>query len=184
MASGWLIPRVQGTSQVWTVPLEDHRGRLKAGKSEQFLKSSFHDDCPVFSPDGRWLVYQSNESGKDEVYIRAFPRPSSGQGGKWQVSNSGGTRPRWSRNGHELRYQAGDQIMAASYTAKGDAFVAEKPRVWIAKLGGTDWDLAPDGKRVAVVTPEATAEAPKQDHEIVMLLNFADELRRKVPLGK
>jgi hypothetical protein len=72
---------------------------------------------------------------------------------------------------------------AASYTAKGDAFVAEKPRVWLAKLGGTDWDLAPDGKRVAVVTPEGS-EAPKQEHEVAMLLNFADDLRRKVPAGK
>ena len=118
------------------------------------------------------------------MYVRAFPPPTSGQGGKWQVSNSGGALPRWSRNVHELMYQSGDQIMAASYTAKGDAFVAEKPRVWIANLGGTDWDLSPDGKLVAVVTPEGTDEGPKQDHEIVMLLNFADELRRKVPVGK
>jgi serine/threonine protein kinase len=169
--------------QIWTVPLEDQGGHFKAREPEQFLKSGFSDSGPSFSPDGRWLAYVSNESGKDDVYVRAFLPHSSGQG-KWQVSNSGGSFPHWSRNGHELMYQAGDQIMAASYTAKGDAFVAEKPRVWIAKLGGTDWDLAPDGKRVAVVTPEATAEAPKQDHEIVMLLNFADELRRKVPLGK
>ena len=55
--------------------------------------------------------------------------------------------------------------------------------MWIAKLEGTDWDLAPDDKRVAVVTPEGTAEAPKQDHEIVVLQNFFDELRRKVPVG-
>jgi hypothetical protein len=57
----------------------------------------------------------------------------------------------------------------------GDAFVAEKPRVRLAKLGGTDWDLSPDGKRGAVVTAEGTAEAPKQGHEIVMLQNFFDE---------
>ncbi|MGD1097048.1 MAG: hypothetical protein ABSB35_34300 [Bryobacteraceae bacterium] len=74
--------------------------------------------------------------------------------------------------------------MAASYTVKGDTFVAEKPRVWISKLGGTQWDLAPDGKRVAVLTPVGSAEAPTQEHEIVMLLNFFDELRRKVPVGK
>jgi hypothetical protein len=67
---------------------------------------------------------------------------------------------------------------------KGDTFVAEKPRVWIARLGGTQWDLAPDGKRVAVVTPVAPADAPKQEHEIVFLQNFFDELRRRVPLGK
>jgi hypothetical protein len=68
--------------------------------------------------------------------------------------------------------QAGDQMMAVSYTAKGDAFVAEKPRVWIAKLGGTDWDLAPDGKRVAVVTPEGRAEAGSRNRD-------APEFRRR-----
>jgi hypothetical protein len=166
------------------VPLEDQGGQLKAGQPEQFLKSSFSDQAPSFSPDGRWLAYQSNESGKDEVYVRAFPPPSSGQGGKWQVSNNGGGEPRWSRNGHELLYRSGNQIMAVSYTVKGDTLVAESPHLWIAKLGGTDWDLAPDGKRVLVVTPVESAEAPKQEHEIVMLQDFFDELRRRVPVGK
>ena len=118
------------------------------------------------------------------MYVRAFPPPSSGQGGKWQISNNGGGAPRWSRSGHELVYRSGDQLMTVSYSVKGDVFVAEKPRVWISRLGGTNWDLAPDGKRVAVVIPEASAQAPQQEHEIVMLLNFADELRRRVPLGK
>ncbi|MBZ5607631.1 MAG: hypothetical protein LAP38_05195 [Acidobacteriia bacterium] len=75
-------------------------------------------------------------------------------------------------------YRLGDQTIAASYTVKGDTFVAGKLRVWIAKLGGTEWDLAPDGKRIAVMTPVESAEALKPDHEIVMLLNFYDELRR------
>jgi len=74
--------------------------------------------------------------------------------------------------------------MAVSYSVKGDTFVAEKPRVWIAKPGGNFWDLAPDGKRIAVVIREASAQAPQQGREIVMLLNFADELRRRVPVGK
>ena len=120
--------------QIWTAPLEDRSGLLKAGTPEHFLKSSFSDMNPRFSPDGRWLAYQSNESGKDEVYVRAFPPRPSGQGGKWQVSNNGGGMPHWSPNGHELIYQSGDQIMAASYTVKGDTFVADTPRVWIAKL--------------------------------------------------
>ena len=179
-----------GTPQVWTVPLEDQGGQLKAGKPEPFLKSNFADLNPSFSPDGRWSAYQSNESGTNEVYVRAFPPPSSGQGGRWQISNSGGTGPRWSRSGHELVYQSGDQIMAASYTVNGDTFVAEKPRVWIAKLGAavianaTVWDLAPDGKRVAVLTPVESAEAPKQEHEVVFLLNFFDELRRRAPTAR
>jgi Tol biopolymer transport system component len=171
-----------GNAQLFTVPVEDQGGQLKAGKPEQFLKTSFADQAPFFSPDGRWLAYESNESGKLEVYVRAFP-PLSGQGGKWQISNSGGNNPLWSRNGHDLVYQSGDQIMAASYTVKGDTFVADKPRVWIAKLGGPYWDLPPDGKRVAVLTPVKSAEAPKQEHEVVFIENFFDELRRRVPVG-
>jgi Tol biopolymer transport system component len=171
-----------GRSQIWTVPLEVQGSQLKAGKPEQFLKSGFSDSARAFSPDGRWLAYDSNESGKNEVYVRAFPPPPAGPGGKWQISNGGGYESHWSRNGHDLFYRLGDQIMAASYTVKGDTFVAGTPRVWIAKLGGTKWDLAPDGKRVLVLTPAESAEAPKQEHEVVLLENFLDYLRQRVPL--
>jgi Tol biopolymer transport system component len=170
--------------QIWTVSLEDREGQWKAGKPEPWLTSSFSMSNPAFSPDGRWLAYQSNETGQPEVYVRAFPPPSSGPGRKWQISNSGGTAPRWSRNGHELVYQSGDQIMAAKYTVESDVFVRERPQVWIAKLGGTLVDVAPDGRRVAVLTPAVSADATKQEHEVVILQNFFDELRRRVPVGR
>ena len=121
------------------------------------------------------------------MYVRAFPPSATSSGGKWQVSNNGGAFPRWSRTGHELVYQSADQLMTVSYTVNGTTFIADKPRVWIASLSGTsgnDWDLAPDGKRVVALIPESTAKAPPPEHEIVMLQNFADELRRRVPLGK
>jgi serine/threonine-protein kinase len=172
-----------GNLQIWTVALEDREGQWKAGKPEQWLKSSFNMSNPEFSPDGRWLAYQSNETGEPEVYVRAFPPPSSWPDRKRQISNSGGTAPRWLRNGPELVYQAGDQVMAARYTVQGDAFVAEKPRVWIAKLGGTLFDVAPDSRRVAVLAPVASPDASKQEHEVVILQNFFDELRRRVPVG-
>ena len=73
--------------------------------------------------------------------------------------------------------------MAVSYMVKGDVFVADKPRVWASKLGGTSWDLAPDGKRLFVVTPVAAPEAPKQEHAVVFLQNFFDELRGASPSG-
>ena len=180
-----------GDCQIWTVPIEDSGGQLKAGKPEQFLKTPFNDEDPEFSPDGQWLAYISNESGKREVYVRPYPPPAAGQGGKWQISNSGGGIHFWSRNGHELLYQSGDRIMAVKYTAKGNVFAPEKPRVWAASLGGATegegvvwFDLAPDGKRVAVELPVATSEAPKPEHEVTFLFNFFDELRRRVPLGK
>lgn len=74
--------------------------------------------------------------------------------------------------------------MAVSYAIEGDTFVAEKPRLWLDKLGGTVYDLPPDGKRVAVLTPLASPEAPKQEHTVVFLENFFDELRRRVPVTK
>jgi serine/threonine-protein kinase len=174
-------------NQIWTVALEGHGGQLKAGTPAPFLKSTFNDQAPSISPDGRWLAYHSTESGRNEVYVRAFPPSATSPGGKWQVSNNGGVFPHWSRTGHELVYLWADQLMTVSYTVNGPTFIADKPRVWIASLSGTagaDWDLAPDGKRVVALIPEAAAKAPPPEHEIVMLQNFADELRRRVPPGK
>jgi hypothetical protein len=175
---------VMGSRQILTVTLEEQGEQLKAGIPEQFFKSQFDEREPAFSPDGRWLAYSSNDSGKDEVFVRPFPPLASGQSGKWQVSNNGGTNPVWSPNGRELLYQSGDQIMSVEYRAKGDTFEVEKPKVWIAKLGGMQWDLAPNGKRVAVLAPVDTPEATKQDHTVVFLQNFFDELRRRAPVGK
>jgi hypothetical protein len=84
---------LEGTRQIWTVPLQDEGGQLKAGAPKRFTRSSFNDTTPSFSPDGRWLAYQSNQSGTAEVYVRAFPPPASGQGGRWLISNSGGATP-------------------------------------------------------------------------------------------
>ncbi len=159
--------------QIWTVPVEESGGVLRAGKPEQFLRTQFDDSSPVFSPDGRWLAYVSDESGKYEVYVRAFSPAAAGRGGKWQISNNGGDSPMWSRNGHELLYRSGDQIMAVNYTVRGDSFLPEKPRVWMSKLGGaTGFDLAPDGKRLVVVMPVAPAEPPKPEHEVTFVFNW------------
>jgi serine/threonine protein kinase len=175
-----------GKWQIWTLLLEAQDGQLKAGQPEQFLKSQFDDGAPAFSPDGHWLAYISDASGKPELYVRAFPPTASRQAGQFQISNNGATPsrgPLWSRNGRELIYREGDRLMAVSYSVNGDSFIPEKPRVWIDKLGGiADFDLAPDGKRVAVIAPVAATETPKPEHEVVLLLNFFDELRRRVPM--
>jgi Tol biopolymer transport system component len=174
-------------SQIWTVALEDQGGQVKAGTPAPFFKSTFNDSWPSISPDGRWLAYTSNESTKSEVYVRTFQPSATSAGGKWQVSNNGGSFPHWSLNGHELMYQSADQVMTVSYTVSGTAFIAGKTHVWIDSLSGASrygWDLAPDGKRIVALVPVATAKAPPPEHVIVMLQNFADELRRRVPFGK
>ncbi len=116
------------------MPLESDSAGLRAGKPEVFLQTPADERYPSFSPDGRWMAYSSDESGTFQVYVRAFPD----KGGKWQISNSGGGYPMWSRNGHELFFETLDNhIMVAAYTVKGDSFVADKPRMWSEKqLGG------------------------------------------------
>jgi len=176
-----------GTFHIWTVPLESDSAGLRAGKPEVFLQTQADERSPVFSLDGRWLAYRSDESGTFQVYVRAFPD----KGGKWQISNSGGNFPMWSRNGHELFFETSDNhIMVAAYMVRGDSFVADKPRVWSEKqIGGSistgkNVDLAPDGKRIVALMPVETAEAQKAQNHVIFLENFFDEVRRKVPVGK
>ncbi|MBZ5677322.1 MAG: protein kinase [Acidobacteriia bacterium] len=175
------MQRVAGVYQLWTLPIGQEGSVLRAGMPEQFLKSTATDIMPQFSPDGKWLAYRSNVSGTDQVYVR----PASGQGGQWIVSTQAATAPLWSRNGQDLLYETTDgPVMAVHYSAKGDAFVADKPRVWLAKFTGSSGDLSADGKRLVAIVPEHAAAAPQVEHEVVFLQNFFDELRRKVPTGK
>ena len=108
------------------MPIESDGAGLRAGTSEVFLQTPTNERSPALSPDGRWLAYSSDESGTYQIYVRAFPDKS----GKWQISNSGGIYPMWSRNGHELFFETADRIMVAQYTAKGDSFAADKPLMW------------------------------------------------------
>jgi serine/threonine protein kinase len=175
----------QTSYSIWTVALENNGTGFEAGKPEPFPQTRFNEIYPSFSPDGRWLAYSSNESGSYQVYVRAFP----GKQGKWQISNNGGLVPEWAHNGHELFFRTLDnQIMVASYTVRGDSIVADKPRVWsdkrIADVGlFPNYDLAPDGKRVAALMPVETPEAQQDRNHVIFLENFFDELRRKVPLS-
>ena len=103
---------------LWTVPLESDSAGFRAGKPEVFLQTPADERSPSVSPDGRWMAYSSNESGTFQVYVRAFPD----KGGKWQISNSDGVYPEWSRNGHELFFETFDNhVMVAAYAVKGDS---------------------------------------------------------------
>jgi Tol biopolymer transport system component len=175
-----------GTYELRTVPLEPDGTGLRAGKAEVFLQTPADERAPSFSPDGRWLAYSSDESGTFQVYVRAFPD----KGGKWQISNSSGTYPMWSRNGRELFFETLDNhIMVAAYTVKGDSFVADKPRVWSEKqIGGAvntlkNVDLAPDGKRIVTIMSAKTPQGQQAQSHVIFLENFFDEVRRRVPAG-
>ena len=178
--------KINGGRAIWTLPVESNGSGLRGGKPEVFLQTArFDERTPTFSPDGRWLAYTSNESGTYQVYVRAFPD----KGGQWQISTSGGTYPVWSRSGHELFFRSIDnRIMVVAYSVKGDSLVADQPRLWSDRelpntgiIGGSNYDVAPDGKRVAVLMPVELPDAQAQ-HHVVFLGNFFDELRRSVPL--
>jgi serine/threonine-protein kinase len=167
---------------IWTVPVETSSSGLQAGKPELFLQAPFHERGPMFSPDGRWIAYQSNESGRYEVYVQAFPDGH----GKQKISNDTGQYPAWSPNGRSIFFVSNRVLMSASYQVRGESFVVEKPRVWfekkIAGFSSTkSYDPAPDGKSIVALMPADTPEEPRD--RVMFLLNFFDELRRRVPSG-
>ncbi|SPE37377.1 Serine/threonine protein kinase [Candidatus Sulfopaludibacter sp. SbA6] len=180
----------QGTARdIWILPLDttdpDHP---KPGKPELFLGTPGSDIDPAFSPDGRWMAYASDESGSFQVYVRPSGAPV-GSGGKWQISTTPGRFPIWSPNRKELFFESLDgHIQVADYTVSGEAFVPGRPRQWcdtpISTSGNfANLDLAPDGKRFVVFPLPEGGGADKTSLHVTFLLNFFDELRRKMPPG-
>jgi len=170
-------------ADIFTARVEGDPEHPRLGKPELFVGTPATEINPEFSPDGRWLAYQSNESRTWEIYVRPFPGP----GGRWQISSGGGSLPLWSRGGHELFFQdPSNRVMVASYAVSGDSFNPGKQRQWSElPLRGmapySNYDLAPDGKHIAaILAPDDTK--PKVNH-LTFLLNFFDELRRRAPVG-
>jgi serine/threonine-protein kinase len=170
--------------EIWTLPLDvTDPDRPKSGKPELFLRSMADDLQPRFSPDGRWIAYRSNESGSNEIYVRPFPDANAG---RWQISNAGGLYALWSKNGTELFYETADnQIMVVDYAVDGASFIPGKPRLWsdnqLFYTGTSNLDLAPDGKRFVVLAPPEASGEEKGSVHVTMLLNFFDEVKRRIP---
>jgi serine/threonine protein kinase/Tol biopolymer transport system component len=158
--------------------------RMSDRKAQPFLQPGY-EDAPQFSPDGRWLAYVSNESGRKEIYVQPFPGP----GGKWQISTEGGSEPMWNPKGKELFYRSGnngDKMMAVDISTQ-PGFVAGKPRQLFEgkylpdPYARANYDVSPDGQRFLMLKPsEQTGNAPTQ---INVVLNWFEELKRRVPPG-
>ncbi len=162
------------SGHIWTLPTPRSGGE---SKPRPFLETAFTEIDAQVSPDGRWVAYTSDESGKNRVYARPFPGP----GGKTSVSIEGGQEPRWSGNGRELFYRDPEknQLMAVDIQTT-PAFRAGTPHALFA-LGNVPWDVAPDGKRFLVVKePEAAASEAKMQ----AVVNWFEELRQKAPANK
>jgi Tol biopolymer transport system component len=134
--------------------------------------------APAFSPDGRWIAYVSNESGRRQVYVRGFP---AGEG-RWLVSSEGGTQPMWARDGRELFYRDGDKMMAVA-AATTPVFRADKPKLlfegrYESPAIRSNYDVTADGQHFVMVKAD---EQQSTNRQLNIVVNWADELRRRVP---
>jgi Tol biopolymer transport system component len=168
-----------GGYELATATIEGEKGHRKLGAVEPFLTMPFDQRPPALSPDGKWIAYDSLEAGAVEVYVRPFPGP----GGKWRVSNGGGMHPIWFRNSRELLYHnpSTSRTMVVSYSVSGSEFRPGRPESWSnTPLQGNPvyhfYDLAPDGKRLAVVGFDDEIAPPKPPTSIRFLINWPGAL--------
>ena len=162
----------QPDTDLWIVPM------VGDPRPEVLLKTPFREEWGVFSPDGRWVAYQSDESGRMDIYVRPFvARGAAGtSGGKWQVSTAGGTYPVWRPDGKELYYlNPAGAMMAAPVTITGSSLEPGAPKVLFSTriLGGgalaqegRHYDVALDGRfLIDMVLDDAAAP-------ITLLMNW------------
>ncbi len=136
-------------ADIYSVALSGER------KPKPFLNTFANEMAPTFSPAGKWLAYESNSSGRNEVYITPFPDG----GAQYQVSTSGGERPLWRRDGKEIYYREGLRVMAVEVRTKADSLELTTPtplfEVAAGNLNGRYYDIAPDGRFLANTSPQA-----------------------------
>jgi serine/threonine-protein kinase len=173
-----------GRTDLWLLPAGGN------AEPQPFLKSSYQESFGHFSPDGRWVAYESDETGRLEVFVTSFPLG----GGKWQISDGGGAQPIWSRDGRELFFRTEDGVMSVRAAAEGGTFRASKPEPVFrgAFLGGLrgvtlpgfnfpDYDVSGDGKRFVMFAGGAE-KRPATQAKVV--LGWFTELRRLTAGGK
>jgi serine/threonine-protein kinase len=159
---------------LWVLNLADRGAQV-------FLKTPYEETAPKFSPDGKWIAYSSDETGRREIYVQPYPGP----GGKWPISTDGGQEPVWNPRGGELFYRNGNKVMAVDIDADS-GFWAGKPRILFegsylqTPASFPWWDVTPDGERFLMLKPaESQAAAPTQIH---VVLNWFEELKTKAPV--
>jgi dipeptidyl aminopeptidase/acylaminoacyl peptidase len=165
----------------------------REGKDERLSASPNSYQCPRISPDGRWMVYTSNESGQNEIYVRQFPNVEGG--GRWQISTDGGDSALWLPDGREMFYRNGDTVMAVAVRTE-PTFNAETPKslfrgAYVSPnltMGSTQinpWDISPDGKRFLMLKEaQHTEEIPAAEarRKINIVSNWFEELKQRAPV--
>ena len=144
-----------------------------------FLSTPANEAAPKFSPDGRFLVYVSNESGRAEVYVRPFPDGA----GKWQVSVNGGNQPRWSRNGKELYYVEGEALMAVPVSTAQGVILGQPQKLFESadlrsRYPTPTYEVSDDGQKFLTITPvEKDQRGRTEPSKIRVVENWYEEFR-------
>jgi Tol biopolymer transport system component len=178
----WLVHRVQ-TSETGRDVLAVRLGVGQDTTAVPLLTGRASETAANLSPDGAWLAYVSDESGSEQVYVRPFPRTSDG---RWQISTTGGTAPRWSRSGREILFESAAGEMMSVPMVTRPAFLAGQPRRLFA-LGASTWpsnivpyyDLSPDDQRLIRVRLGGTSQTPGGG-QLVVVEHWDRELRERV----
>jgi serine/threonine-protein kinase len=166
------------------------RGSEQTSESNvtSLIQTMFAETNADVSPDGQWLTYQSNESGREEVYVRPFPNVD---GGRWQVSTGGGTRPVWARSGKELFYLDANNLLTAVAVETAPTFRAATPTTLFKTdyfsgfggggeaVAGRTYDVTPDGRRFLMIKDVEGGRAEAAN--LVVVQHWAEELKRLVP---
>jgi serine/threonine-protein kinase len=175
---------IQAGSHLATMRLDDRQ------KITMIAEAPGIQGNAALSPDGRWLAYNSTESGQPQIFVRPFPNVDAG---RWQVSNSGGVRPAWGSGGQELFFVStvngiGGSIMAVRVHTTG-TFTYDTPtklfdaRPYYFAPPNRTYDVTPDGQRFLMIKPAAsTAETSDQPAKVEFVLNWFEELKPRVPL--
>jgi serine/threonine-protein kinase len=149
------------------------------------VQTPFNERNSEVSPDGRWLAYEADDSGRFNIYVRPFPDVSHGY---WQVSTDGGTRPLWARNGQELFYLSATGALMQVGVAPGPTWAPTAPtRLFEGRYGaapnqnGRTYDIALDGKRFLMIKAGGSAEQTAALTSLVVVQNWREELKRLVP---
>ncbi|MCH9008798.1 PD40 domain-containing protein [candidate division KSB1 bacterium] len=150
------------------------------------LQTGYDEYSPAFSPDGRWIAYESDENGRDEVFVRPFLEVD---GGKWQISRSGGGQPQWGPQGQEIFFLGPDTMMAVNVESDS-SFSAGIPRALFStaeSAGNLSYSVSPDGQRFLMskqVTGTASAGVAEQMSLVVVENWFDDPARLLEGTGK
>jgi Tol biopolymer transport system component len=169
-----------GKTQIWVLPVDGDR------KPRLFLESKFEITYPEFSPDGRWIAYGSNETGRPELYVQPYPGP----GPKIHISTDGANRaaPLWTQNGREIIYENWPKFFAVRITSF-DPFRVEKPRLlfecreYFGSIPIRGWDSTLDEKRFLLLYVRSDPTATESITQIQVVQNWTGELKRRVPGG-